>query len=1371
MGGVVDGFKKIGKSLVKAVTGVVKAVVGVVSSVVSFITQPFMGLFGGMPDMPDAGAEASRQQGVLITANGSTVNIPVVYGLRRVGGTITFAETGAQDNRYLWVAYALSEGPVEGLFDLFIDDNQLNEKYIPLLNNGQTVTIDEGKYKDRIVMRFSHGKFFSDPTTSTVGGTWNPCNDAPSWKDSMVYNGVATLFVRYEWKKIETQEDADANPFSGSIPAIKTTMLGRKVASITSSSGSTAYDSETEVYSTNPAEIILDYLRNPRYGKGLKNTDIDFDSFLVAKNKYNTVVTYTTGTARGPIITSNLVLNTQQSLFANVKMLLMGCRSYLPFSQGKYKLKVEDAGNATDITSGVATIVQTFNEDNIQGAITYQAIERTAKYNVVEINFVNPDKAYSVESVIYPETLADRQTYIDKDGGRENKLTATFGTITNYAIAKDMARLLFNKSRFQESVSFVASSQALELEVGDNIRIQSTMLNFSTTPFRVITMKINNDMTVDLGCVRNDDSLYPHTRVGEEDIVLPPYVPKGGEIFYPEIIGGQPIGLVPPLVGPVPIVHLPPLIFSTTPTTVSGAGTHDITVSGQRFFAGLTAKFIGDDGTEYTPGVTTRISDNSIVLQTIAGMTDANQPYDIKIINPASKGSLSTRANDVLNVDAVEPPAPPPPIADPPEVEDPDDPVITPPPSPPPPPAPEPPVTPPKPPAPVFTTDEFVTFSKIRFESEGSLVYANITGLMIKNPAFKELIIYYKRTTATARFQRHVEATNPGPEQEYEFRLGPLLPNATYRLDTRVKYADGSLSTATNVINIATSAGDVVDVRDFPSSTASGWPGDLPPEAPIRNSQFNSVVGQTLLTGGNPRTPKALQFTVKQEILNEPANFDIIGVRYYIKASSATEWTRYTATFDQSYIPGSAATFEVASGAIGNPAYPSIPTTAQQEYDFVFRFLHSDGSESTQQIRYENARTEYSLFGLYDFNPLFGGPLPIKESSNSFVMPIVDPNAPSAASSMTVNLTSIEAPLSSKDGEIRFFFNPPDASVQASWLGMNIRYRKVIPGTDPAFTLISSTRTQITDGSAREFFNIEYDQVYEFVLTPVYNNSGTRTDSTQSIFCVGYVHNFQNRPDFPSTQNWLPSLNATPMTTERALKQIDEAFPAPPNPLVAVESFKLKSNPNAAWGSNGTAAYYEIKFNHHAVTDITKLNIYRRNNRPNNQFSDPNIHNGVGRWEKVEITSFESSPTSTTVNLRPPLDPAEYNGNYIIGGTQSLFRGYLNIPASRNIGYTNPNGPNKFDEFMLVVEGSGGEETVGMFLHGAKYLRSGTQDLLLGNRPIERTVNDFNGMNSVLEKNISQAHTAIANSECRVQPSFRAAKWSSYLPSVTPGLE
>jgi hypothetical protein len=1356
MSGVVKAITGIVKGIVKAVVGVVKAVVNVVSSVVSFITQPFMGLFGGMPGAPDAAGEADRQQGILVTRTGSTVNIPVVYGLRRVGGTITFAETGADENKYLWVAYALSEGPVEGLFELFIDDNQLATKYIPLLNNGQTVTIDEGKFSGRIVMRFSHGKHFATPSSSTVGGTWNPCNDAPSWKDSMVYNGCATLFVRYEWKHIETQEDSDANPFNGNIPAIKTTLLGRKVATITSSSGSTAYDSETENYSTNPAEILVDFLRNPRYGKGLKNSDIDWNSFLIAKNKYNTVVTYTTGDATGPIITNNFVLDTGQSLFANVKTLLMGCRSYLPFSQGKYKLKVEDAGNATDITSGVATIVQTFNSDNIQGAVTYQAIERSSKYNVVEVNYVNPDKAYSVEAIIYPETLAERQTYIDKDGGRVNKLTATFPTITNYAIAKDMARLLFNKSRFQESVSFTASSQALELEVGDNIRVQSTMLNFSTTPFRVITMKINNDMTVDLGCVRNDDSLYPHTRVGEEDVVLPPYIPKGGEIFYPEIIGGYPIGLVPPNVGPVPITHRPPQIYSTTPGTVANAGTHDISVFGQRFYAGLTAVFIGDDGTEYTPGATTRISDNSYVVQTIAGMTSANQPYDIKFTNPSANGSLSTRANNCLTVNNTVI-TPDPPITDPPIVEDPDDPSITPPITDPPAEDPDPPADPPEPPAVVYTTDEFVEFTKVEYTTEGQLVYATITGIQPGNPAYKELSIYYKRNVSSETvFQQMIVTTKPGSEQSFTFRVGPLLPSSSYTLISRVKYSGGELSSRVNKINLDTRRTSE-DPQDYVEQANTGWPTDPGSPTTLLATPFNSIVGATVLTGGAPKNPKEITFTVKQEILNAPANFDVTGVAYYIKSSAASTWTRYETAFTGTYIPGASATFAIAAGSVGTPSHPSTPSAAQQNYDFVFRFLFKDGKESTLQTRYMNVKTEYSGVGTYQFDPLYGGELPRNEKSSDYAIDLGDPGAPSAASSMVVRLTSVEATLSGAK-QIRFFFRPPDSSVQASWVGMRIRYRKVTPGQDPAFETFESTSVGIYDGFGREFLEIDYDSTYEFIVTALYNSSGVRTDSTQSFFGVGYVHRKQTRDDFPSNSNWLSTFNFKQMTTAQALKDIDTAFPAPPNPIVDVVGWSMINKDD--WkGASDPFAYYKLTFNHHAVPSFASVNIYRRSNAYGAVSDSNNTFYGKGRWEKINITSFESSPTSTTVFLRPPLSEQEYNPYYTIGGTQDLRRSFYTNT-------TNGYGPTSNDEFLVVAVQSGGEVSKGVLLGGGDGVIFVPElDLLLGQRAIEVDVASFNGMNAALEKNISQAVTAITPANASV---FRNKKWSDNAVTTSP---
>ena len=591
-------FKKVGnaissvvKGVVKAVTNVVKAVVNVVSSVVNFVTQPFMGMLGGVTDMPSAGQEAERQQGVLVQTQGSNISVPLVYGYRKVGGTVVFAETGSTNNRYLYVAYVFSEGLVEGLREVFIDDWMLPVNLTANLNAGQVVDVTTDRYAGRVRLQWSPGQYFANPSLSPLGNSVKNgiFAEAPSFRSTMVFNGLAVLFARYEWKEVKTQADADNNPFSGNIPQAQVSLLGKRVASLLVDSTETqAYDTNPVRYSTNPAEILLDYLRNPRYGKGLKNEDIHWDSWKKSARKCNQTVTYlnTNSDITGPILTCNYVLDTGQTLFANIKTLLMGFRAYMPYVQGKYKLRIEDAGNETDITSGVATILMTAvaqpflkssyvgNVCDIVGNVTYTGIDKGAKYNVVSVSYVDPDQKFSVQQVIYPETEQERQIYIDRDGGRENKLDATFPTLTNYAMAKDMARLLFNKSRRQETCSLTISSEGLELEPGDNIRIQSNVLNFGTDPWRVVSLKVNDNMTVDIACVRNPDDIYPYVRAGEEDIVVAVYVPKGSTIYYPSSNNDPLIGLVPPTRAVYPEDFAPTVTNpgGTNPDNTGGGG-------------------------------------------------------------------------------------------------------------------------------------------------------------------------------------------------------------------------------------------------------------------------------------------------------------------------------------------------------------------------------------------------------------------------------------------------------------------------------------------------------------------------------------------------------------------------------------------------------------------------------------------------------------------------------------------------------------------------------------------------------------------------------------------------------------------------------
>ena len=535
----------------------------VVDKVFDFVMKPFMGLMGIPSGGFNAGAEAERQQGVLIQRQGSTSHIPVVYGYRKVGDIITFAETGSTDNKYLWVAHVFSEGRVAGLNKLFIDDFELPQSIAKRLNQGEIVEVNETKYKGRVKLQFFPGVYYADPRDSNHV-TRQTCffnTDSvrpPTWNSDMVYNGLAVVFARYEWKKIESQEDSENNPFGYNIPSLAVEMFGKILSPIPETAPANEYDTDSARYQvitnsagvtigyTNPAEVLLDYLRNPRYGKGLLNSDIDWASWYIAAEKCRTEVVYTSG-ARGPIMSMNFVLPTEQSIFNNVKALLSNFRGYMPYVQGKYKLKIEDAGNPTDILSGSAEIVAQFTKDNIVGDIVVTGIERTNKYNQMVVTWIDPDNKWSNQEVVYPETEAERQFYINQDSGRENKGQFTASGITNIIMAKDLARILFFKSRSSDTISFTASSQAMELEPGDCINVKGNVLNFvATYPWRVVSTELNDNMTVTIGAVFNPDNIWPYTRWGEPDRFLPVFVPKGAEIVRPRITPSVNNGLLPP---------------------------------------------------------------------------------------------------------------------------------------------------------------------------------------------------------------------------------------------------------------------------------------------------------------------------------------------------------------------------------------------------------------------------------------------------------------------------------------------------------------------------------------------------------------------------------------------------------------------------------------------------------------------------------------------------------------------------------------------------------------------------------------------------------------------------------------------------------
>lgn len=1256
VGGVV-GFVVGGPvgAVIGAGLGATKVGEKVVNTVVDFVVQPFMGILG-IPDIPKA-SETERQQGVLVTRRaGGATDIPVIYGLRKVGGIITYAETGPASstpaNKYLWVVYVLSEGPVEGLYELYIDDNQIDGKYISQLNSGNKVTITDGKYANRVQMHYSKGSYYSTPSSSPVGTALKNdlFKDCPRFTNTMVYNGLSCLFVRYEWLTISTQAEADANPFSGSIPEIGAVVQGRTVASlVTSASESYEYGAAgyTERYATNPAEILLDYLRNPRYGKGLKNSEIDWDSWRTAAAKCNTEVTYTTTNVKGPILTCNYVLDTSYTIFQNTKILLQGFRAYMPYVQGKYKLRIEDAGNATDILSGSADIVAECvatsqiidaslldNTYEIQGDVVYTGIDRSNKYNQVVVTYVDPrvEQKWATQQVVYPETEAERLSFVALDGGRENKLEITMPTITNWAIAKDFARILFNKSRYAESATLRVSSHAFELEPGDNIRIQSRLLNFGDVPWRVIAIQHNENYTFDLGCVRNPDFIYPYTRVGEPDRVLPIYVPKGASVYYPKELDKPDLSLIPP-------------------TSSTGGG-----------------------GTMGNPGATDPTLSTGGGVGSPTGSTNTNGTNDTPPTAPKPQP-----LEDVLDI----------------------------------------------------TNIEYVTIN--------GLIYARCTTKQPAHAMYAGVNIYY---TSNAKLgYQIIENTNrPGSGVSFTIDVGPLAVISsiqdtfnTYTAYFRVKYSTGEFSTKffSLQFNPATKLGAGTNPSELVQIASSSWPTI---NAAVTNATDNRVdIIRVLVPAPQSSPTRTATIELSQDVRTQAINYNVTGVNIYAKSASESYWEKTSYTFTN-YSPGTLTSFPFTGflGSQGSGISGSIAGAAAI-YTFVFRLVYADGTESTQQwvgTGYVETPSYSTSSGV---NIFYGvGVATDSTVAKSGYMGVNDlaitlEPAGAAATALNTKMSVDTTFPSSSTGGIGIVMFAPDAANRDTWQGVRIRYRAVVPGTNPAFTVQDfkgATDIGIVSGSYTNTYNLstlKHDTVYEIAITPLVFSGSNWQESKFSSYGVGYVSRNYSDPLYPSiftgsgAPNWAPSWRWTSMDTGIATDTLNKTFDASA-PVASVtactgyrEAITLGTSTDKQYKIR---EYIALSYDCSNITGFQSLAIYRRNFgfTPTGDSLVAKYY-GIGRWEKITTAT-----SSGTINLRLPTDYVEFDNRYGVSGyatsSPNLTKAYLgtNGYPSGTAADNTANGESRYlipmttdfakVQLLLVVTTNTGTSAKGLLIKG-----------------------------------------------------------------------
>jgi hypothetical protein len=466
-------------------------------------------------------------QGILVNKASNNTAIPVVYGQRQVGISRVFVESSGTDNNYLYMAGVLCEGGGNGIES--VDEIYINDKLVTWsgsLTDGTTRTVnssDTNYYKDGASL-ISVQAFYGldNQSVSSI------LDESTNWGSNHKLSGVAYLAFKFTWN-----QDA-----FNSLPEVKVVLKGKKIYdprldSTKGGSGSHRQDTaSTWTYSNNSSLVLLDYLRNTRYGKALPNTafETNYDSFKSSADLCDTQVTPYSGGTDIDLFQTNIVLDTEQKLIDNVRELLNPMRAIFTYTQGKYFLIIENTGSSQ----------LSLNSNNIIGGIKIFGEKKNSKFNRVIGTFVNPSKEWQEDTITFPPAddsglpSADQYaTLLAEDNGTNLEGNFTFQGITNPYQAEELCEIILKRSRNALAVEVMVTSEALNLTIGDLVDLTYVTGGFSAKLFRVYGLSINTDSTVSLKLIEHQDNFYTWSEKSEAPTIADTVLPNPFSVSAP----------------------------------------------------------------------------------------------------------------------------------------------------------------------------------------------------------------------------------------------------------------------------------------------------------------------------------------------------------------------------------------------------------------------------------------------------------------------------------------------------------------------------------------------------------------------------------------------------------------------------------------------------------------------------------------------------------------------------------------------------------------------------------------------------------------------------------------------------------------------
>lgn len=397
------------------------------------------------PDVKDVNA-GNNLTGYDVAGLAPATDHAIVYGKTKVGGAIVYKET-TNSNKDLHILVALAGHEIESVEEVYLNDEQLT------FASGLTTTLQAStapdKYDDKVYCAAFLGaddQAAASELVTVSGGLWT--NDH-------TLSGVAYIYIRLEF---------DQEAFPQGEPQISAVIKGKKVYNP---------NTATTAWSANTALCLRDYLTSG-YGINAESDEIDDTSFITAMNVCDEDVTLAAGgTENRYEVNGSFTTGTQPDKV--IESLTKSMAGSVWYAQGKFRVK---AGAYT-------TPVYTFDEDDLRGNLQIQTRRsRQENFNIVNGKFSGEESNWMQTD--YPEVRLSASTITDIDGGEEIKTGLDLPFTSTSTMAQRIAKILLFRNREQIVVNATMGLRAMQVQVGDIIKLTNTRAGWTEKTFEVL---------------------------------------------------------------------------------------------------------------------------------------------------------------------------------------------------------------------------------------------------------------------------------------------------------------------------------------------------------------------------------------------------------------------------------------------------------------------------------------------------------------------------------------------------------------------------------------------------------------------------------------------------------------------------------------------------------------------------------------------------------------------------------------------------------------------------------------------------------------------------------------------------------------------